>query len=685
MELATVKTVSLRETTSPQRNPEIIGNIVKPAGVVNSLNRINFQGDHVFVKLRHLWRNSFITVTAKPEAGDGEEIRLSWEETKRAVAQDISSYEYFGLFYKDGAKMVWVRARLMAMTTEGIKLAAPDGGEEVNERNSRRFKCLEIPAKITQGTIRLQGKMHDYGGQAFAIKISENRIDAVRKINSAIPINIVIGSGEAVLFVAKCRIVRSAIFASEAVLVLAPISTNIKKFTAKQYRSVRQSILPQPSIEFNHPFLDKKVSLKAIDISGSGVSVEEAPGNCLMMPGMVIPEMAINFANSFKIPCKAQVLYNRYVDSSDLIQTGLVFTEMNCENQIQLAAILYRAKNERSYVGTDVDQNELWNFFFETGFIYPRKYKAIAAQKEKIKALYNLLYRGRPDLARHITYRDKAIIYGHVSMFRYYRRTWLLHHHAAIKSSHHKAGLVVMDHILQHINEVHHFPDAAMKYIACYFRPNNRFANRVFGGASKFLQDSRKSSLDEFAYFHLDGRAPLALPHDWDLTQSSPEDFEELKSFYNEISGGLMLEALDLVTNGGQAEEEINSSYRAQDLKRERKFYSLKTATGRLAALFILNFSDVGLNMSSLTNCIQVIVVDRGGGDSDKIANALSLLGEQLEDKAPVLFFPRIYADKNALVYENIYTLGILDLSYISQFMGFMESLTKSPLRLAKK
>ena len=684
MERATVRTKALKNAPSFLRDAKRTGTKVKAAGVVNSLNKINFQDGQVFVKLRHMWSNSFITVTAKPGPRDGGGIQLSWYEAEGAVVQDISSYEYFGLFYTDGLKMVWVRAELVSMNSGGIKLAAPDGGDEVSERNCRRFKCIEISAKLSQGTVCLQGTMQDYSGPAFAVEIPRDQIDAVRKINIDMPVNIILTNSKEILFDATCRIVRGSAPDLKTTLVLAPLSTNIKKFKPKHSRSIRQKLHPQPSIEFSHAFLDKKISLKAIDISGAGVSVEEDSVNALLVPGMVIPEMSINFANSFKIQCRSQVLHSKFTGNYDTVKVGLVFTDMNCEDQMQLASILYQTRNERSFIGTSVDLDELWDFFFETGFIYPKKYISIEERKEKFKALYERLYNGCPTIARHLIYRDKGIIYGHLSMFRYYQRTWLFHHHAAIKSSQHKAGLVVLDHLLQHVNDVHHLADASMKYIACYFRPNNRFANRVFGGGLRSLQDPRKGSLDEFAYFHHDDSKAQELPSDWILARSIREDFKRLKSFYDEISGGLMVDALDLGKETLYGEE-INSSYREHGLERERKFYSLKNDAGHLVAVFILNFSDAGLNMSSLTDCIQVMVIDHEKVGSDKIKSALDILSDNFEGKAPVLLFPKKYADDHALAYENVYILGLLDLNCISKFLSFLTGLTKPSLRLAKK
>ncbi|MEN8135782.1 MAG: PilZ domain-containing protein [Thermodesulfobacteriota bacterium] len=685
MRNATIRSNELVITETPgTRGVERASGLVKAAGVINSLNRINFHGDHVFVRLRHVWNNSFVTVAAKPEPGDGAGIQLLWNEAKRALVKDIHLYEYCGLFYTDGPKMVWVKAGLISMNTCGVTLAAPEGGDEVNERNYRRYPCLEVSARLGQGAISLQGVMKDYSAAAFAVVVPGDQIAAIRKININMPVNIVLGNGKEVLLDATCRIIRGSTSGPEMTIVLKPVSTNISRFKPKEFRSIRQKLTPHPCIEFNHPFLGKKISLKTLDISGAGISVEEDPANSLLMPGMVIPEIAINFANSFRICCRAQVLYNRFTREGDSVQVGLVFVDMNCENQLQLASILFQAKNERSYVGTAVDQDELWNFFFETGFIYPKKYKSIEEQKANFKTLYSRLYNGCPDIARHVIYRDKGIIYGHLSMLKYYQRTWLLHHHAAIKSSRHKAGLVVMDHLIQHINEVHHLADAAMKYMACYFRPNNRFANRMFGGGLRSLQDPQKGSLDEFAYFHHDDSKEQELPSGWTITRTSSEDFRILKSFYDEISGGLMLVGLDM-EGGSSDDEEINARYREKGLSRERKFFSLKDKDGHLVAIFTLNFSDVGLNMSSLTDCIQVMVIDHEKAGSDKILSTLDILGDNYEGKAPVLMFPKSYADDNGLAYENVYTLGVMDSNYICEWLGFLAGLTKPSLRLAKK
>ena len=77
MRNAAIRSNELVITETPgSRDGARTGRPVKAAGVINSLNRINFHGGHVFVRLRHVWNNSFVTVAAEPEPGDLDVLEL---------------------------------------------------------------------------------------------------------------------------------------------------------------------------------------------------------------------------------------------------------------------------------------------------------------------------------------------------------------------------------------------------------------------------------------------------------------------------------------------------------------------------------------------------------------------------------------------------------------------------------
>lgn len=320
----------------------------------------------------------------------------------------------------------------------------------------------------------------------------------------------------------------------------------------------------------------------------------------------------------------------------------------------------------------------LWDFFFETGFIYPEKYAFFQTNKSEVKRVYELLYNHNPGIARHFIHQEKGSILGHMSMLRCYEYSWLIHHHAASKTESMKAGLMVLKQISCYVNDLHHLHSAHLKYVFCYFRPGNKFPNRVFGGFAKQLNDPSGCSLDNFAYFHyrqIKLNQGLA-PEPWAITEIRPEDFAELKRFYGHVSGGLMIDAFDLQP-GTVPQDGLAKEYQRSGFKKERRLYSLLEG-GELKALILANITDIGLNMTNLTNCVTVIVIDESI-PRYFIESALSQVAREYEhQEMPVLMYPVSYAESESIPFEKIYSLWILNLEYLDQYFKFCDSFFSS-------
>ncbi len=117
-----------------------------------------------------------------------------------------------------------------------------------------------------------------------------------------------------------------------------------------------------------------RVDLKVVDLSGSGFSVEEGEYNTTLLPGMILHELELNFASSYKIKCSAQVVFRKEMvdpNGDKWIKCGLALLDMDIRDHLKLISMLHQAKNKNSYICNDVDLDALWDFFFETGFIYP--------------------------------------------------------------------------------------------------------------------------------------------------------------------------------------------------------------------------------------------------------------------------------------------------------------------------
>jgi hypothetical protein len=64
------------------------------------------------------------------------------------------------------------------------------------------------------------------------------------------------------------------------------------------------------------------------------------------------------------------------------------------------------------------------------------------------------------------------------------------------------AGLVVLNQIGRYINDFSWMHSTHMQYVMCYYRPENKFPNRVFGGFANYLKNPGQCSIDELAYCH---------------------------------------------------------------------------------------------------------------------------------------------------------------------------------------
>ncbi len=160
----------------------------------------------------------------------------------------------------------------------------------------------------------------------------------------------------------------------------------------------------------------------------------------------------------------------------------------------------------------------------------------------------------------------------------------------------------------------------------------------------------------------------------WELTRTGPEDLLELKNFYDYISGGLMIDALDLEPDMIDSQS-LNSEYASLGFKRERLIFSLKKK-GQLKAIIMAVISDTGLNMSNLTNCMHVFVMNPEDLPFDELVPHLSsLLQYYQEDEIPLLLYPLKYAESRSISYEKIYNLWAINTQYGESYLGYIEDL----------
>jgi len=665
---------------STEASNNVTGKQLSKEYLVNKLNFTNFQDSTILINFKHKKYDLSISFHARPKPCSGNKLDCLWVETDE-INEKLHSYKFSNFFVIDDTKLLSVTPEVSGINDEGISFTLPETCYEISSRKVARHSCEAINVQLIQNSSFFYGTLTDFNPVSFCIELKIVPPQTFQWLNKNLNVNIILSNESETLYAGECKILKNTRGHKTRQYVLEPVECQIQRYKQKDHRSKRQKIIPSPDIIFRHPFTKKLVTLKVIDISGSGFSAEEDENSAVLLPGMIIPELELNFADKSMVKCKAQVLYRQIScgDQSGIrVKCGIAVLDMQLEDSMKLLSILHQEKEGNSYVCNRVDMDALWDFFFETGFIYPDKYEFIQNNKRQIKDTYEKLYTQHPNIARHFIYQDKNRILGHVAMLRFYENTWLVHHHAARKSSPNRAGLIVWNQLGDFIYNCHRLYSLHMDFIMMYYRTENKFPSRVFGGTARYIKNPKKCSMDDFAYFHYKNTLCIkhGLPGQWELTETRREDLEELKSFYEHGSGGLMLSALDLEPDMVDLDE-LSKEYQKLGFKRERLIFSLKKSND-LKAIIMANISDIGLNLSELTSCIKVIILDSSDLSREVLNKTLLLLTEIMKRKEiSVLLYPVSYAEKELVSYEKIYRMWILDMQYIDNYFRFIKRLLR--------
>ena len=639
--------------------------------LINAINHIHFKDGHVLALLGHRAYEESIVIKAWPDPCQGVTLTCHWKDHE-ASNLDLDQFDLLDIIIDDGRSLIVVPVSFRETNQDSFVVELPEVAYSVGQREATRYACRGVAAELIQNAFHAKGELIDFSPIGFRVRVRPERHCSFRWFNGDEEVNIHICAEDQILFSGRCQCIRQQRRRRTREIVLSPVGLEIKRFKKKRIRNLRQHLAPRPIICFEHPFLRNRVQREVYDISTSGFSVCEEADNRVLLPGMVIPELTLTFGGVLEMECSAQVIYSRETEDKEF-RCGLAILDMSVASYSRLTHILTNALDPNAYISCEIDLEALWEFFFKTGFIYPKKYRLIQSHRDKFKETYQKLYRDNQEIARHFTYQKNGKIYGHISMVRAYDRTWMIHHHAAQAMANKRTGFMVLKQIMHYLNDMYRLPSAQMDYAMCYFRPENKFPDRVFGGFARELNNPRGCSLDLLAYLpytRLSLGAPL--PDHWSLSPCTERDLWEFERHYNHYSGGLLLDALSL-RHGVVGKESLEDVYRRHGFLRKCEAFALHE-NEKLKALLIANQSNLGFNLSELLNGITVLVTDPQGLPWTVLSTAIAQLtkGYRLE-KIPVMFHPFRYVETSAVPFEKRYQLWVLNVNYGNEFMEYVQ------------
>ena len=664
------------EDNAPEGKPPVRTRTVPRKQLINKLNYINFLESSIDLVFRHPKARMVIRLPVLPQPCHDENLICRWPAGEMQV-DTLNDLELEELLIGDGDRLISVAARVQALEDGLVRLWLPESGQVIDSRQAKRHLCRGVQVQMLQNGILFAGSLIDFNARSFSVRIDLESPQTFRWIDPDAEVTMLFRKGEEVIYSGACRILRHVCRNRSGQFVFAPQRDRVRRYPAVEHRSERIQLTPSPDICFRHPLSGQWMTLNVKDISGLGCAVETESDLDVLIPGMVIDDVRLLFADGLHAPFKAQVLYRNSIgNDSSRVRYGLTILDMALDDHLRLLNLIHRVGEPFSYSSSPLDMDMLWRFFFETGFIYPQKYAHFQANKEAIKNTYKKLYADQPDIARYFVYQVNGKILAHMAMLRFYPNTWLVHHHAANTAGSVRAGLVVLQQLLRFINDTYRLTSMHLNFAMCYYRPENKFPNRVFGGAARAIGDQSLCSVDIMAYFHLakvKGRHHrLVAP--WTLSKARSEDLDQLAAHYKALSGGLMIPSLELAEDIEIESRQLSEAYQRIGLKRHCRLFTLKR-DGLQKAVIMINVSNLGLNMSDLTNCMTVWVTDADPLPKDLLMAALGRLAEVYESpEVPVLLYPEAYALDQQIAVEKRYALWVHSLKSLEKLNAYIKS-----------
>jgi hypothetical protein len=669
------------EITAPWRfrNQDLIRNhapnkkIIKQKELINLWNCHHFKDGMVYVQLHHPQYKEDLLVHAHPAPCNDGSMTCRWPEESRHITENA---EILNIIFTDGLSVFLIPAQLKNVQKDHFTIHLPENGYVLGQRRARRYLCRDVEVEVVQNGFEAQGRLVDFSAMAFAVKVTPKTAGSFRWFNAETQSTIHLYRDEQMIFSAPCNCIRQTSDQATRDMVFAPAISQMSRVLKKKSRNSRVGVTPMPNITFDHPATKEKIKLDVYDLSTSGFAVYLSAEEDVLMAGMIIPDLTINYADALKMKCNAQILYRREEKKGN-IRYGFAIRDMDVVNYNRLSHIIMNIIDPNTHIAEEVDADQLWKFLFESGFIYSKKYNLVQSHRQTMKEFYRRLYRDNPEFIAQLTYQRNGRIYGHISMIHSYERTWMIHHLAAGTLNNKRTGVQVLKQALRYIDGIYRLPAAQMDYMMFYYRPENSFPDHFFGGFARHLNNRQACSLDLFAYlsYPTSGvRQPL--PVGWSLEPFIASDFGEIDRFYRNVSGGLFLKILRL-DKSQEDTESLSQLYARNGFKRSYQSFSLK-GKGMLKAVLIVNQSDSGLSLSDFLNGIKIIINDADGLPWEMLSAAISqLVGSYTIDKIPILVYPSSYVESKEVSSKKQYTLWVMDVNYGKELSEYFVENTK--------
>ena len=281
--------------------------------------------------------------------------------------------------------------------------------------------------------------------------------------------------------------------------------------------------------------------------------------------------------------------------------------------------------------------SDLFQRYETIGFLYPAKKRLLSPYFDTIQGHWETLLDGTEDLLWILTRED--VIKDHfasISVWKNSNRGVLAQH--LVSSGNPFLSLYVM--LAAQYKFAHHYDSTEVNSSQNWFRPNNRYAYRVFASMFKKLGASR-ASLMRFQYLHQDLASLSSKQNPSFLVEELVHPDASFIQFVSRHYNSVFVQAEEL-DQPDLSLNKLGKRFQILGMERSRKILTFKDPNShKLLACVIANRAPMGLNFSFLENRAYYLTDPRlEYGTRDRLLLAMSQAIEPFYEDFPLGVLP---------------------------------------------
>jgi hypothetical protein len=365
--------------------------------------------------------------------------------------------------------------------------------------------------------------------------------------------------------------------------------------------------------------------LPALEISATGLSLAIDPVRDLLPAGLKLRAIELDLGEGERLRFQGEVRsLSPIPDGSGALRAGISFTGLTEEGRGQLADALMRHRIPGLCDAGDFAFDDLWTFLEATGFLYPNKMETLAPLLPRVRETFSALSRQSGKLYKAVVFQEEIQgevqgeghgegeqrgarpgaaqrqILAHISAVRSHSRSFVVQHLAALPRLKGGQGpravnLGITDFLAQ---------DQHLEFGKSYFRPDNKWPARVFGGYARRVTDKQRSDLRTHDYLVYPTTLELPAPEGIRVIEARGRDLGIVEGFFVARERGCILRSDDL-TRSALELEAVNEAYQEAGLSR-RRVVLLALRRDEPVGFALCEVSSPGLNLSELLSSMQL-------------------------------------------------------------------------------